>query len=278
MIDSTAEHQMRINEANWDSRTPIHTASRFYGLDGSRDTETWFGPFEWADLGDLAGLDLLHLQCHLGTETVAFARRGARATGLDISGAAVRAAREFAVAQHVEVDYVQANVYDAVTAVGGRQYDLVYTGKGALCYVPDLPSWASVVAQLLRPGGRLYICEFHPVLTSLSPKPAPGDGPELVLRHDYLEGRGGVEHDATYTYTDGPALTSNTTAVEWAHGLGEVITSLVGAGLRITAVRESDLLPWPRWSHMVRDADSGWWRLPSEDPRIPLLYALTATK
>jgi hypothetical protein len=99
-----------------------------------------------------------------------------------------------------------------------------------------------------------------------------------VLRHDYLDGRGGVEHDATYTYTDGPALTSNTTAVEWAHGLGEVITSLVRAGLHIAAVRESNLLPWPRWTRMVRDEDSGWWQLPPEDPRIPLLYALTATK
>jgi SAM-dependent methyltransferase len=222
--------------------------------------------------------DLVHLQCHLGTETAEFARRGARATGLDISGEAVRNAGEFAARQGLDIDYVRANVYDAAEALGGRQYDVVYTGKGAVCYLPDLPAWASVVAGLLRPGGRLYLVEFHPVLQSLSPKPAPTDGPELLLRHDYLEGRGAIERDATHTYTDGPALPSDTTAYEWTHGLGEVITSLVRAGLAITSLRETNLLPWPRWPRMVRDEDSGWWRLPPEDPRIPLLYALTATK
>jgi SAM-dependent methyltransferase len=278
MLDRKAEEQMLVNAANWDTRTPIHVASRFYGLDGSRPAAGWFAPFEWTDLGELRDRDLVHLQCHLGTETVEFARRGANATGLDFSGRSVRAARELAGTNHLDIDYVQANVYDAAEALGGRQYDVVYTGKGAICYLPDLPSWASVVAALLRPGGRLYIVEFHPVLQSLSPKPDPADGPELLLRHDYLEGRGAIERDATNTYTDGPALTSNTTAYEWTHGLGEVITSLVEAGLAVTALRETDLLPWPRWPRMVRDEDSGWWRLPQGDPRIPLLYALTATK
>jgi SAM-dependent methyltransferase len=278
VVDDVAAQQMRVNEANWDARTPIHVASAFYGLNGSRPAGTWFAPFEWADLGEIAGRDLVHLQCHLGTETVEFARRGARATGLDLSGEAVKAARRIAEQQGVDAEYVQANVYDAVEVLGGRQFDVVYTGKGAVCYLPDLPRWASVLAQLLRPGGMVYIVEFHPVLTSLSPKPEPGDGPELLLRNDYLEGRGAIERDATYTYTDGPALTRDTTAYEWTHGLGEVITCLAQAGLAIDAVRETNLLPWPRWPRMVRDEDSGWWQLPPEDPRIPLLYALTARK
>ncbi|HEX4223536.1 MAG TPA: methyltransferase [Pseudonocardiaceae bacterium] len=278
MLDDTAEEQMLVNKANWDARTPIHVASRFYGLDGSRPATSWLSSFERTDLGELDGLDLLHLQCHLGTQTMEFARCGARTTGLDISAAAVDAARELADGNGIDVEYVQANVYDAVEALGGRQYDVVYTGKGALCYLPDLAAWAATVAALLRPGGRLYLIEFHPVLQSLAPKPGPTDGPELLLRHDYLEGRGAIELDARYTYTDGPALACDTTSYEWTHGLGELITSLVGAGLTITALRETNLLPWPRWPQMVRDEESGWWRLPPEDPRIPLLYALTATK
>ncbi len=277
-FDSATEAQLRANEANWNARAPIHVDSKFYGLDGSRPADSWFAPFEWADLGDLRGRELIHLQCHLGTETVEFARRGAKATGLDFSGEAVGAAREIAERNQVDVDYVRANVYDAVTAVDGRRFDVVYTGKGAICYLPDLPSWASVIADLLRPGGQLYIVEFHPVLQSLSPKPAPGERPELVLRNDYLEGRGARALDATYTYTDGPALPEARIAYEWTHGLGEVVTALVGAGLAVTALRETNLLPWPRWSRMVRDEASGWWRLPDEDARIPLLYALTAHK
>jgi hypothetical protein len=156
-------------------------------------------------------------------------------------------------------------------------FDVVYTGKGALCYLPDLPRWASVVAELLSSGGLLYIVDFHPVFNALGPTSAPGDGPELLLRHDYLEGRGAVERDATFTYTDGPALRDATRAHEWIHGLGEVITALVGAGLRITGLRETDLLPGPRWERMVR-TQSGWWHVPQADPRIPVLYALSAIK
>ncbi|CAO0838043.1 UDP-N-acetylglucosamine 1-carboxyvinyltransferase [Streptomyces microflavus] len=225
-------------------------------------------------LGDLTGRDVLHLQCHLGTETLALARRGARAVGLDFSAASVAAAREIAAKAGVEVEYVRANVYDAVEALEGRRFDVVYTGKGALCYLPDLERWAAVVAELLRPGGLLYIVEFHPLLNSLGPKPAPGEG-GLVLRHDYLGGDGPVHRDATHTYTDGPAVEGATESVEWMHGIGEVVGALTGAGLGVRQLRESDELPWPRWSRMVR-TPSGWWRLP--EPRIPLLYGLLATR
>ncbi|MBF6172245.1 class I SAM-dependent methyltransferase [Nocardia blacklockiae] len=278
-FDAETAALIRANERNWDARTPIHAASAFYGIDGSRPAESWFGPFEWDDLGPLDGRDMVHLQCHLGTETIAFARRGARAVGLDLSGRSVEQARRIAREREAAVDYVKSDVYDAATALGDRHFDIVYTGKGALCYLPDLDRWAAVIHELLRPGGLLYLVEFHPVLTSLGPKPGPDDGPELLLRHDYLEGRGPVEHNATHTYTDGPALPPDAAPVyEWAHGLGHVVTALTRAGLTVTSLRETDLLPWPRWPHMLRDAESGWWRLPPSGPRIPLLYALRATK
>ncbi|MFF5477536.1 class I SAM-dependent methyltransferase [Streptomyces sp. NPDC012935] len=274
---TTDEHarMMSANQANWDARTPVHLASRFYGLDGDLDPARWFASFEWDDLGELAGRDVLHLQCHLGTETIAFAQRGARAVGLDFSAASVAAADGIAQKAGLDVTYVQANVYDAVEALGQRQFDVVYTGKGALCYLPDLDRWAGVVAQLLRPGGRLYIVEFHPLLNSLGPKPGPGEGPELLLRHDYLGGDGAVHRDATRTYTDGPAVEGATDSYEWMHGIGEVVDALSGAGLTVRRLRESDELPWQRWPQMER-TPSGWWRLP--EPRIPLLYGMLATR
>jgi SAM-dependent methyltransferase len=269
------EHLMRANEANWDARTPVHLASRFYGLDEDLDPARWFAPWEWEDLGELAGRDVVHLQCHLGTETLAFAQRGARAIGLDFSEASVAAAESLAAKAGLDVGYVRANVYDAVEAVGEGRFDVVYTGKGALCYLPDLDRWAAVVARLLRPGGRLYIAEFHPLLNSLGPKPEPDAGPELLLRNDYLGGRGPVHRDATHTYTDGPAVEGATDSYEWMHGLDEVINALIGAGLSIRRLRESDELPWPRWPRMTR-TPSGWWRLP--EPRVPLLYGLLASR
>ncbi|MFC5722902.1 class I SAM-dependent methyltransferase [Streptomyces gamaensis] len=268
---------LHANERNWDARTPVHAASAFYGLDGSRSAEDWFAPFEWDDLGPLHGREVLHLQCHLGTETQAFAARGAaRTVGLDFSAAAVGRARRLAAAAGSAVEFVRADVHDAVAALGGRRFDVVYTGKGALCYLPDLPRWAEVVGALLRPGGRLYVVEFHPLLNALGPVARPGEE-ELLLRHDYLGGRGPLRTDNPYTYTDGPPLRGATTSYEWRHGLGDVVGAVLGAGLRVELLRETDLLPWQRLGSMVR-AEGGWWRLPDEAPRVPHLFALRAAR
>ncbi|MFF4279574.1 class I SAM-dependent methyltransferase [Streptomyces kronopolitis] len=275
-LPSTAE-MLLANQANWDARTPVHVASDFYGLDGSRTAEDWFAPFEWTDLGDLAGREVLHLQCHLGTETAAFAERGAAHTvGLDFSAAAVAEARRLAGEAGRSVEFVRSDVHRAVEALGGRRFDVVYTGKGALCYLPDLAAWAEVVSALLRPGGTLYLVEFHPLLDALGPTPSP-ERQQLRLHHDYLAGRGPLRSDTPCTYTDGPPVRGATTSYEWRHGLGEVVSAVIGAGLTLQLVRETELLPWKRFDAMV-PAENGWWRLPPLEPIIPLLYALRAVK
>lgn len=276
-IEPWVEEMMLANQANWDQRTPIHLASAFYGVDGSREPDSWFADYEWSDLGDLAGADLLHLQCHLGVESVALARRGARVVGLDISGESVVQARGVARLHGVDIEYVQGNVYDAPDVLGGRQFDLIYTGKGALCYLPDLDVWADVVRRLLRPGGSLYVVEFHPLLYALGVVPPPDGGQELLLRNDFLSGRGAEKRDATFTYTDGPPLAEARVAYEWRHEVAGVVNALVGAGLVIDKIRETPKLPWPRWKGMVQD-DDGWFELPGDAPRIPLLYAVSARR
>lgn len=273
-FDAITQSMMAANETNWDARTPIHVASEFYSV-ASRDPEFWFADYEWADLGKLAGRDVVHLQCHLGTETAAFARRGARTVGLDLSGAALAQARELARQRELPIEYVHANVYDAATALGGRRFDVVYTGKGALLYLPDLRRWAQVVADLLRPGGVLYVVEFHPVFTSIGLVPDDGADNSLTLRQDYLAGRGPVKVDSPYSYTDGPPLAGDHVSYEWPHGLGELVTAVSDAGLRVVSLRESEQAQWPRWPRMRRTA-AGWWQLPDDEPKIPLLYALRA--
>lgn len=270
-MDSAVRQMMRANEENWDTRTPVHVASEFY----AQDPAYWFSPYEWDDLGDLDERELLHLQCHIGADTVEFARRGARVTGVDISAESLTHARRIAKEHEVDIDFVHSNVYDV--DFSPERFEIVYTAKGSLCYLPDLARWATLVASLLKPGGVLYVAEFHPLLNAFGPAPKPGLSEDLVLRHDYLEGRGPQRKDSQHTYTDGPALSGATVSYEWAHGLGEVISAVAGAGLRVTTVRESSELPWPRWSRMVRN-DRGWWELPADEPRVPLFYSLRAEK
>ena len=274
-FDTDTRRQMALNERNWDARTPIHARSDFYAL-GRRDPLEWILPFEWAAMGPLAGKDVGHLQCHLGVETMALAKAGARVTGLDFSARAVEQAKIAAGDAGLDVSYVQADVYDAVDALGGHRFDVVYTGKGSLCYLPDLTRWAQVIKGLLRPGGFVYLVEFHPLLNAFGLTVRPGEPVDLTVRNDYLEGRGAVERNSSHTYTDGPALDGDTVHYEWPHSLGETVTALAQAGLTIDHLLEPDVLPFPRWPSMVR-TDYGWWQGNGADPRVPTLYALNAT-
>ncbi|MFC7612934.1 class I SAM-dependent methyltransferase [Actinokineospora soli] len=192
-------------------------------------------------------------------------------TGLDLSGASVDAAR----AASPEISYVQGDVLRAAEVLGRERFDVVYTGKGALVFVPDVALWASQVAALLRPGGFLYLVEFHPVLYTLGLIPT-GD-PSLTMVDDYLPDRGAIPVDGTYTYTDGPPLASATEYYEWRHGIGEVVTALLGAGLRVDLLRETPDLPYKRWEDMVCTGGV-WHRLPEDRPRLPMMYSLRAVK
>lgn len=276
MLDTDTQLKLVANQRNWDARAPIHVRSRFYGI-GHRDPMSWFAPFEWRDLGLLEGRKVLHLQCHLGTETMAFALKGARTTGLDFSTVSLQEAQRVTRAVGLSIEYVHADVYHAVEAVGAESFDIVYTGKGALCYLPDLTTWAETIALLLKPGGFLYLVEFHPLLNALGPTQTPGLSDDLVIRWNYLGGRGAIERDSSHTYTDGPALPGDTVHYEWPHDLGEVITTVAQAGFTIETLTETHLLPWPRWPSMVR-TNCGWWAMPESEPRFPVLYGLKATK
>jgi SAM-dependent methyltransferase len=176
-----------LNLANWESRVGLHTGPDGYDLGSFDDPAFLSGEvrYDLPKLGRLDGLDIVHLQCHIGTDTVSLSRLGPRSTvGLDFSPAALRAARELAVRARADIGFVEADVYDGVQALGADRFDLVFTGIGALCWIPSIGRWADVVAGLLRPGGRLFMREYHPVLWSLSdPRP---DG-LLVVEYPYFE-------------------------------------------------------------------------------------------
>ncbi len=158
---SPESHWFATNRANWDERVGQHLDSPFYDLAGFKQGRCTLRDFDLAMLPDVAGKDLVHLQCHFGLDTLSWARRGARVTGLDFSAPAVAAAQAIALELGIPARFVQANVYDALQALGA-DFDIVYTGLGALCWLPDLERWADQVEGLLRPGGTLALAEFHP--------------------------------------------------------------------------------------------------------------------
>ncbi|MFJ8229722.1 class I SAM-dependent methyltransferase [Streptomyces sp. NPDC094448] len=243
------------NRSNWDERVPIHLASSYYDLPAFVAGQESLRDFEPAEVGDVTGRTLLHLQCHLGLDTLSWSRRGAVVTGLDFSAPAVAAARDLAARVGAdEARFVTADVYEAVDALGGETFDIVYTGFGALCWLPDVARWARTVAELVAPGGFLYLAEFHPFADILSE-----DG--STVEHDYFR-RDPILLDALGTYADPGAPGIETPTVEWQHGIGEVVSALTAAGLR------------PEFLH---EHDHGHFRLPAR-LGVPQVYSLRAAK
>lgn len=261
-----------LNRAWWDERVPLHIAGDFYDLERFlADPEaSALRPFEVEELGDVDGRSLVHLQCHFGLDTLSWARRGARVTGLDFSPAAVAAATEAAARAGLDARFVVADVYDAVEALGRRTFDIVYTGLGALNWLPDVPRWADVVSALVEPGGVFYLAEFHPVHQVMADD-------DLRVEYPYFHDAP-IVWDEPGSYADQAARTQCNRTQEWNHGLGEVVSSLVAAGLVVEHLHEFDYTLFPRWPFLVRDTSSGAYRMPPDRPSLPLMYSLRAHK
>lgn len=285
-MDTGQQYFYDTNRARWDESVPIHVASKGYDVEGFLRGDTSLYPVELAEAGDVRGKSLLHLQCHFGMDTLSWARLGAKVTGLDFSGPAVEQARELAARAGVEnATFVQANVYDAPSLVSGT-FDVVYTGIGALCWLHDIREWARIVARFLNPGGFLYLYEGHPMLWSLAYE---RDDQLLVLEEPYFETARPSEFESDTTYVDGPTLKARRT-YEWNHGLGEIVTALIEAGLRIDFLHEHREVAWQALPWMVpadgssadtssRHRSRTRWRLPDTQRELcPLMYSLKATR
>jgi SAM-dependent methyltransferase len=262
-----------LNRAMWERKTPLHLLSPDYDVPGFKAGRIALRPHEIADLGDVSGKQLVHLQCHLGLDTLSWARLGAHVTGLDFSPAAVKAATTLAQEIGVAARFVTADVYDAPASLSHATFDIVYTGVGALCWLPDLQRWAEVVHHLLRPGGQLYLFEFHPLKWMIEGG-APND---ILIRDGYFTPPEGFREAGGVTYADASIPAAATPTVQWNHPLGEVVTALVQAGLRIVSLQELDRDVLRQWDMMERTADD-MFRMPPDMPSLPLMYVLRARR
>jgi len=270
---------LTVNRLSWDEAAPAHAASPGYALDrfiAEPDYLSDVVRFDLPRLGDIAGLKGVHLQCHIGTDTVSLARLGATMTGLDFSPAALAEARRLATAIGVEATFVEADLYDAVEALGHETFDLVFTGVGALCWLPDVQRWAAVVAELLRPGGRLFIREGHPMLWAMDDHHADGT---LDVQYPYFETVDAQVFDEPGTYVETDVVFEHTVTHSWNHGIGEIITAVLEQGLVLTAFVEHDTVPWNAFDEGAMElVATNEWRLIDRPQRLPHSYTLQAVK
>jgi len=270
-MDNAAD--FALNKARWDEVVDLHVASPFYRVKEFLAGEDARLPIEREELGPVAGKRLVHLQCHFGLDCLSMARLGARVTGLDFSEKALAAARQLAVQAGIDARFVPGNVYDAPRLLGER-YDIAYVTWGAINWLPDIRAWAQVVADLLEPGGFLYLIEGHPYAMTLDQKDAAAP---IVATYPYWHKPQPLVFRSDVSYTGEQTKLANTEMHEWIHPVGELVGALLAAGLELEFLHEHPILAWQLVPTMV-ETEGRMYRLPDGHPNLPLALSLKARK
>ena len=265
----TADYQryFNANRDGWNKRTDIHKDSAFYNVAGFKAGQSALNSLEIMELGNVAGKSMLHLQCHFGLDTLSWARLGANVTGIDLSDNAIAVAKELSTELNIPAEFIRSNVYDLREQLD-TQFDIVYTSYGVVGWLPDLDKWAAIISHFLRPGGIFYIAEFHPVVWMMD------DNFEEIKYHYHNHEL--IHEKMTGTYADRYA------AIEyddynWNHSLGEVINSLIDAGLTIQHLNEFPYSCYNCFNNAVQGED-GYWRIKGLENKIPMMYSVKAVK
>lgn len=265
----------QANRRNWDDRAALHRTdpTGSYRIATVLAGGSSLHPLEAGEIGSVVGKDVIHLQCHIGLDTISLKHLGAKSvTGLDFSPNAIAACRDFALRAGTEVRFVEASVYDAIEALG-EQCDFVFVSWGAINWLNDIFRWAQIVSELLRPGGKLYMVEGHPQLYQFELREG-----KLEVAHDWTTPRDKPlvsDEEKTYTGDERPLV--HTRCYEWFHPLSDVVNALIQAGLAIDFLNEHEIITWKATPDMVPIGDDQFVLAPHH-PRIPLSYSIGATK
>lgn len=263
------------NKRLWEAWTEIHTSGEFYDVesfvDGSDPVR--IEPWEREEVGEVAGKSLLHVQCHFGLDSLSWVRLGAEVTGVDFSPKALAAARELAAQTGLQARFIESSVY-ALPQVLDQRFDVVYTSRGVLGWLPSVERWAEALARYVKPGGFLYVHEIHPVMQAFDDE--QGSPVEPRLRYDYWEGDV-LTFEVEGSYADPDADVDAEWEHGWNHGLGEIVTALVRRGLRLDFLHEHRWLDWPlSWLERKENGTYGWPE--GQEGTLPLMFSLKASR
>ena len=275
----SAEQAIAENHASWDAIAEVHargSGAEFYRIAQWLAGECKLGPWEIEELGDVSEKTLLHMQCHIGTDTLSWARRGAIVTGLDFSANALSEASRFAEKLGIDdARFVHSTVSDAVESLAGEQFDILYTGRGALCWLPDLDEWAEVCSILVKKNGVLYLEEATPFVGTLEPMET-SEGVFFTPRYDQFH-EGPISEIGEGTYAD-PNWPGERVTHCWEYRYDTIINALLKNGFRIESMVERDELFFEPWPDLFEPSRPNYWRLKEGEVRFPLSFTLKAIR
>ncbi len=264
---------IETNRALWDGWAEINYRAASYRTDEFRTGANKLHAIEQEEVGDVRGKSLLHLQCHFGLDTLSWARMGAQVTGVDFSPRGIEIARGLSSELAIPAEFVCCDLYDLPNHLD-KQFDIVFTSYGVLCWLPDIDAWAKLITRYLKPGGRFHIAEFHPFVYAFEPEKSeqrlqpilsyfPVQEPQLwEEKGSYADREADFRHDS----------------YAWPHPISEILNSLIRAGLRIEHFNEFPYCVDNFLPGFMHEGTDGWWRLNDHPDAMPLMFSLKAVK
>lgn len=266
----------KANLELWNGWTEINMASAVYDVAGFKEGKTSLNSLELGEVGDVSGKSLLHLQCHFGKDTLSWARLGATVTGADFSDRAIETARGLSEELGIPATFVQSDIYELPDKLD-QQFDIVFTSYGALSWLPDIYRWAQVAAGFVKPGGFLYVAEFHP-FPYVMEYPEGETKPQIMYPYSSPQ-ETPLRFETKGNYADPD---SDHTGVEysWNHSLGDIVTAVIQSGLRLEFLHEHHFTVEGSMWKGLEASDDGYFRFIDQVQRdaLPLLFSLKAAR
>ncbi|MGH3087958.1 MAG: class I SAM-dependent methyltransferase [Rubrobacteraceae bacterium] len=274
------------NRRSWNAVVGAHESHRTNLAPFLRNGGSALFPEELELLGDLNDRTVTHLMCNTGADSLSLAALGAKVVGVDISNAAIHRARKLSDESGISAHFERSEIYGWLEKAGreDRRFDLAFASYGVVCWLRDLDLWADGVASILKPGGRFVLVDFHPFSAMF-------DG-EWKLTRDYRSS--GSERDengvgdyvgdsegglAPSGFVEGVRDYQNPEECHlFRRGIGEVVTALAGAGLKIEALKEYPYSNGERPFSGMRELAGRRMFPPEGIPALPLMYGLSAKK
>ncbi|OHX66833.1 class I SAM-dependent methyltransferase [Flammeovirga pacifica] len=239
------QKEFNANKEQWNARVDSHVASKMYDVPGFIKGDTSLKKIELTELQKLEGKKILHLQCHFGLDSLSLARKGAEVTALDISDKAIDKAKELNDQLGLDAEFICANLYDIDQHLTPEaQFDMVFVSYGAICWLPDLKKWASLIASYLKPGGEFYMVEMHPYIYTLN-------WDTFVPEYHYYN-KGVYKEEVSSSYAGDTPM--NLTEYFWVHSVDEILNALFDNGLSLTKFKEHDYQTYNCFDNMIERA------------------------
>jgi ubiquinone/menaquinone biosynthesis C-methylase UbiE len=258
---------IEANRQLWKGWTEINRDSKMYDLEGFKAGKNKLKSIELDELEEVDGKTMLHLQCHFGLDSLSWARMGAKVTGVDFSEEAINLARSISDELNIDARFIHSELFDLPNHLD-EKFDIVFTSYGVLTWLDDLKKWAELIARYLKLGGTFYIVELHPFLSSVS-----DDGTKM--EYPYFNIGKPLKFKAEGSYSD-PNADFTHDSYEWSHSLGEIVTSLIDAGLKLEYLHEFPYSP-TNCNTFFRELEPGKFVIKDFPDKMPLTFSIKAT-